>query len=112
MMRKKSRYLLVETSRETNIESVSNLEREFYRKMRFLVGEMNYHRVNPRIMRFLDPKRLILKVNFEGLEDSILALALMKRFDNADTAFWTLKSSGTIKALVKKIPTLDGHNAL
>ena len=100
------RYLLVETSRETNIESVSNLEREFYRRLRSLVGEMNYHKVNPRIMRFLDSKRFILKANFEGVEDAILALALMKRFDNSDTAFWTLKSSGTIKALVKKIPSL------
>ena len=106
MMRKKLRYILVETSRETNIESLSDLEREFYRRMRFLIGDMNYHTVNPKIIKFLNPRCFVLKVNLEGLPDALLALALFKRFNGTDTAFWSIKISGTIKALGKKLSIL------
>ncbi len=106
MMRDKHRYLLVEAS-----SAVREDDREFgpalYRELSRCVGEANMHRVNLKYVKQVDQKTFVLKSSLDGARDLVLALALVKRVNGADIAFYTLKSSGTIKALLSSGPAVD-----
>ncbi len=99
-MRDKHRYLLVEMSNETQLN-----DREFYallsRELIRCIGEMHFHKVNPWFMKFVGKRSFILKSSLDGVNSLTLALALIKRLNTEPMAFYTLKSSGTIKALLK-----------
>jgi RNase P/RNase MRP subunit POP5 len=49
----------------------------------------------------VDESRFVIKSSLEGTGKLILAFALIKKVGETETAFYTLKSSGTIKALLK-----------
>lgn len=98
-MRDKHRYFLVESTTEVSGDEqtyMNNLSKELMR----CIGETKYHRVNPKLMKFVDKNTFIIKTNLIGASDLVLALTLTKRINNSDTAFYTLRSSGTIKALL------------
>jgi RNase P/RNase MRP subunit POP5 len=76
-------------------------ERAFYKELSRTIGELDYNRINPRIIKYLGPKWFIIRVDNEGLQRAILALSLMRRLDTTEMGFYTLLSSGTIKALEK-----------
>ncbi len=101
-VRDKHRYLLVETSAPTGIETSRSLEYRFYGQIMELVGAINYPRINPRVVRAAGENRLIIRLRHEGLSELITALALMRVFNGKPTAFYTLNASGTISALTKK----------
>jgi RNase P/RNase MRP subunit POP5 len=73
-----------------------------------MIGEMNYNRINPRITKAISETTFVMRVDNEGLGKAILALALMRQLDRRDTAFYTLLSSGTIRALEKGYARLTG----
>ncbi|MCW6160816.1 MAG: hypothetical protein LVQ97_01365 [Candidatus Micrarchaeales archaeon] len=98
-MRIKRRYVMVESA--LPIGDREEFKRQFYRELLLVVGELGYHRVNPRIMRFIDDRRFVMKADLEGVSDAIRATALINRIGGQATAFYTLGSSGTIKALTK-----------
>ena len=99
-MREKQRYLLVEANFQ-----IGNDERQFgsslSREIIRCLGEMNYHRVNPRLMKITGGNRFIMRSSLEGIGALVLSFALIKRIDNIDAAFYTLKASGTIKTLLQ-----------
>ncbi len=97
-MREKHRYLLVESSAPIKGDEKS-FTNALYRELIRCIGEMNYHNVNPRVVKLLGEKRFIIKSSLEGTGQLVLAFALIKRLNDSDVAFYTLKSSGTIKAL-------------
>ena len=101
MMRRKIRYILTESAKPVLETDRSQFEQQLYRAMLHSIGELNYHKTNPKIIRFMDEKRFILRCSLEGYKAALLALAIIKRLDDKETAFYTLKSSGTIKALLK-----------
>jgi RNase P/RNase MRP subunit POP5 len=73
----------------------------FYKELGRMIGEMNYNRVNPRITKGLSATTFVMRVDNDGLAQAVRALALMRQLDRQETAFYTLLSSGTIKALEK-----------
>jgi len=101
VIREKHRYLLVEMSGETKLN-----EKEFYallaRELIRCIGEMNFHRVNARFMKFTSSKSFVIRSSLEGIGSLTLAFALIKRLSAEPLSFYTLKSSGTIKALLKE----------
>ena len=100
-MRDKRRYLLVETS-----EKITDDERTFsnnlYQGLSRAIGEMGYHHVSPKVMKIVDENHFIIRSNLDGTGTLVAALALVKRINNSDIAFYTLKSSGTIRAVQAK----------
>lgn len=83
------------------IPDKEEFKRQFYRELLLVLGELGYHRVNPRIIKFLDSSRFIMKADLEGVSEAIRATALINRIGERNTAFYTIGSSGTIKALTK-----------
>ena len=99
-VRDKQRYVLVETSIENGMRQKKQLETQFYQDLAMMLGLINYHKVNPRVIRYIDDTRFIIRLRNE-LPSLITALALMREFNSKRVAFYTLKSSGTIAALMK-----------
>ncbi len=99
MMRDKQRYVLVESG-----SSVQDAERDdfslgLYNALLHSIGESNYHRVNPKVVKFLSDRRFVVRTSLSGCGPLVAALAMLKRVNNKDSYFYTLKSSGTLKAL-------------
>ncbi len=99
MMRDKKRYLLVETSSGFSM-SERDLASALYKEIIQCIGESDYHKVNPRLTKIIDDNKFIIKSSLEGTSKLVLAFALIKRLNGTETAFYTLKSSGTIRALI------------
>jgi RNase P/RNase MRP subunit POP5 len=100
-MKIKRRYLLVESA--TTIENKGRVlfERALYGALFVQIGAIHYHSTNPKIVGFVNDKRFVVRASLEGHKEVALALAMIKKLDGTETAFYTLKSSGTIKALLK-----------
>ncbi|MCW6160531.1 MAG: Rpp14/Pop5 family protein [Candidatus Micrarchaeales archaeon] len=99
-MRDKQRYVLVESNIPIGSDERA-LSDSVSREVIRCIGEMNYHRVNPKMMKILGEKRFIMRSSLEGAGQLVLALSLIKRLNGSDIAFYTLKTSGTIKTLLQ-----------
>ncbi len=97
MMRTKRRYIAVKVA-NLPTDGFEHLEDGLYRALAEELGAMVYHKANPKIIRF-GKHSFILRVGLEKYKDTIAALALIKRINDTDLAFYTIGSSGTIKAL-------------
>lgn len=97
-MRDKRRYLLVETSGKITYDekTFSNaVQKELLR----CIGEINYHKVNPKFMKLVDDNHFIIRSSLDGIGQLVLAFSLIKKTGDAEMSFYTLKSSGTIRAV-------------
>ena len=101
MMRTKRRYIAVSVVNLPG-EGFEQLEDGFYRALAEELGALEYHKANPKIIRFAK-RSFILRVGLEKYRETIAALALIKRISDLDVAFYTTGSSGTIKALVSRL---------
>ncbi len=108
MKRDKHRYLLVKTS--SDIRNNISFEQNLYKNMIDVVGQINFHKLNPKIIEIIDKNHFIIRVGLLGYKESILAFALIKKLDEERISFYTLKSSGTLKALRSKTKTLNGSD--
>ncbi len=99
MIREKHRYVLVEPSRSIGLERYS-FEKALKKELLSLIGQLEYNEVNPRVVIF-NGDNFVLRCRLKGYKKLIVALAMVKRIDNFEVGFYTLKSSGTIKALLK-----------
>jgi RNase P/RNase MRP subunit POP5 len=103
MIREKHRYLLVEASEPIDIgidrAARQKFERELYAALRAELGEAHYFSVNPRLVLNTGNNSFLMKCSLKGFQSLVLAFALMKQFDGREMGFYTLKSSGTIRAL-------------
>ncbi len=98
-MKDKHRYILVESGVEISDNDIEDFSSGLYSGLMHCIGEANYHRVNPKIVNFVGRNRFIIKSSLSGSGFLIAALALLKRVNSKETYFYTLKTSGTIKAL-------------
>ncbi len=96
--RRKLRYLLVESSSPLDLGS-RNAEDALARELAKFMGELEYFRANARVAAQLSDKFFILSLN-RGYEHSLtLALTFIKRLDDRQTGFRTIRTSGTIRSL-------------
>lgn len=101
MMRDKRRYILVRCTKSIEERDRKIFERSLYSELAKEIGEIEYHIANPKVMKYIGADCLILRVGLEKYEASIAALALIKNINGSGVGLFTLKSSGTIKALQK-----------
>ncbi|HUY70502.1 MAG TPA: Rpp14/Pop5 family protein [Candidatus Baltobacteraceae bacterium] len=101
MMRDKRRYLVVESY--TAVGEPELFQRKLMSSLLQVVGESNFFKLNPKIVKFIDDRRFIIRTSLEGMRYMVLALSFITKMDGADTAFYTLGASGTILAIEKKL---------
>ncbi|MGC8651721.1 MAG: Rpp14/Pop5 family protein [Candidatus Micrarchaeia archaeon] len=98
-MKAKFRYLLVSSSL-----SIGEMdEHELSRGLVHYIGASNYFIANPRIFKTVGDHAFIMKVSLRGYSALVLALALMKHISGKECGFFTVYTSGTLKALYKYI---------
>ncbi len=97
MMRTKRRYILVESL--YGISDIRDFGKELSAGMISIIGQIRFHKSNLRVIEVIDDTHFILKADLDGYGDSVVALAMLKRLAGKECAFYTLKSSGTLRAL-------------
>jgi RNase P/RNase MRP subunit POP5 len=100
MIKEKRRYILIESTADIDLQD-KNFEFEFYKELLHNIGEINYYRANPKIMRYVSSKRFILKCSLARYRETILAVTFIKRVNGREMGFYTINASGTIAALMK-----------
>ncbi len=99
MIRVKHRYLLVEASEPVDEAALGARARELIlRELMRQAGASYFHKVNPRII-CMDSKTLTVRCSLAGLSALVVAFTMTKSVDGKPIAFYTLKSSGTIRGL-------------
>ncbi len=98
IVRRKSRYLLVESSREVNLDSKEE-QRSLAEGIAKVIGEFGYMNSSPKVMRQLNPKSFIIRAS-RGQEGAVvLALSFIKQLNGKETGFYTIRNSGSIRKL-------------
>lgn len=93
-MRAKHRYVLIDSiGYDANMQDglISELHRQ--------IGPMDYHSVNPRMLQIKG--KLVVRCHLVGLSRLINALTMIKSVNGKETAFYTIKTSGTIRSLLR-----------
>lgn len=101
MMRDKRRYLTIMQSRPVLEAERPSFEASLYSALLTQLGEAEYFKANPKIMKFLDSDRFMLRVSLDRYEQAIVAVTFVKSIGGRPIGLYTLKASGTIKALQK-----------
>jgi RNase P/RNase MRP subunit POP5 len=113
MIREKRRYILVEASEPIGgggaTQGAGDFEKDLYAALRSELGGIHYFSANPRIALYIGDRAFIVKCSLRCFPDMILALAMIKRLGNRDIGLYTLKSSGTMRAL-KAFQTFGGND--
>ncbi len=98
IMRRKSRYILVRSTRPLDIE-VRDREYQFLKEVERFMGIGAYCASHPKIANKAGSNMFIVKVN-RGSECSFaLATSFIKRIADMDIGFQTVKTSGSISQL-------------
>ena len=98
IFKRKRRYVLVESSRAFDITNKLNwagLKGELYR----FFGEKQYMESNLFPLKQLTDKKFIIRVSRGTEKHAILALSFVHKIGPSEIGFYTLKTSGTIRAL-------------
>jgi RNase P/RNase MRP subunit POP5 len=100
VVRVKHRYLLIETSAPFDEDSDFGVRAKdmLQKELMLQIGHSLYHTVNPKVIS-MKSNILTLKCSLHGLSNLIVALAMIKSIDGKSIAFYTIKSSGTLRAL-------------
>lgn len=101
MMRDKRRYLTIMSSKPIFEAERKAFEVQLYSAMLSQLGEAEYFKANPKIMKFLGTDQFVLRVSLDRYEKSIVAVTLVKSMAGSPIGLYTLKASGTIRALQK-----------
>ncbi|MEM0154249.1 MAG: Rpp14/Pop5 family protein [Methanothrix sp.] len=109
MIRDKKRYIMLESASELNMEK-DELDRALKQAILSLVGQLGYYYISPKLVLLIDGKHFVIRCRLQGYESMLLASALIKRLGTTETGLYTLKSSGTIKALMKEVHSKDLTN--
>jgi RNase P/RNase MRP subunit POP5 len=102
MMREKRRYILVESTIDLDEGFRRQFEIELYNELLRNIGEINYFRANPKIIKYIGRNRLILKCSLSKYNEVMVALSFIKRIAGTEIGLYTLNASGTIRALTAK----------
>ncbi|MCL4371812.1 Rpp14/Pop5 family protein [Candidatus Marsarchaeota archaeon] len=104
MISEKHRYLLVESTAQISGSSY-DFEKKLKKAIIAVVGQLEYAEVNPRLLNIVDDRHFVVKCNLKGYKRLIVALALIKDMEGLSFGLYTLKSSGTLRALLKGFGT-------
>ena len=105
-MREKKRYILVEAHSPIAGDKDS-FKKGLYTELVKCAGQLSYHRMNPHLVGFLDSNRFIIRASLDGTPAIVASLAFVKSVNSVENAFYTLRSSGTLRALREYIKTLE-----
>jgi|SRR5271154_3370468 len=102
MMREKRRYILVESTISIADSAKREFELDLYKELMHNIGEVAYFRANPKVIKYLDEKRFVLKCNLVKYKETLIAITFIKKISGKEVGFYTLNASGTIRALENK----------
>lgn len=101
MMRDKKRYLLIRFSHSLGDVS-EQFKRDFMAEMMRAMGAVDYALSNLRIISVSNDS-MVVRVNLAMLEKFVVSAALVRRISGTSIGFLTVRSSGSIAGLSKKI---------
>jgi RNase P/RNase MRP subunit POP5 len=101
MIREKHRYILVESGAKIDERSAGAFSDALYKELLECIGSLSYHKIRPKVIKIVNANTFILKTSLYGCGSVVAALALIKKVGGTDAYFYTLKTSGTIRALLK-----------
>jgi RNase P/RNase MRP subunit POP5 len=99
MIRDKRCYLTIMSSRPIPAADRGSFEASFYSALLLQLGEAEYFRANPKIMKFIGSDRFMLRVLLERYEQAIVGVTFIKSLGGRPIGLYTMKASGTIRAL-------------
>ena len=104
--RPKNRYLLVESSAPLNTAD-RILADQVLAAVAFELGAIGYVKANPKIVHQAGDRSFIIRVN-RGHEDAlVLALSFVKKIGDARVGLYTIRTSGTIRAMISYLKGAD-----
>ncbi len=98
IFKRKNRYILVETSSPIDLSNRGVFE-EVASKLKSYLGEHAFMESNPQIISKLDEKNFIMKVTRGTEKQLFLALSFLKGVNDKEIGFYTLRTSGTVRAI-------------
>lgn len=101
ILKRKSRYVMIEASRPLDVTDKlawSQLRADISK----FIGEKEYLDANPFLAEQTDERKFIIRVSRGSEKAIVLAFSFIKLFNNQEIGFYTLKTSGTIRALKSK----------
>ena len=98
IVRRKSRYQLVETSKDVYLES-NDGQRGLAEGIARVIGEFGYMNANPKVMRQLNGRVFIMRTHRGDEDHVVLALSFIKQLSGMPIGFYTIRSSGSIRKL-------------
>ena len=101
IMKRKYRHILVNSKSDANL-SDKRYEMQIRDAFLDFLGEEKFVHANPHVEKAIDKRNFIIGCTRGSEGDVILALAFIKSIGNEKNAFYTLKTSGTIKGLKEK----------
>gem|GEM_PF-3958444 len=79
--------------------SMEGMENKLYNQLFYTIGSTEYSSVNPKIIS-TKGNNVLIRCSLVGVNKLILALTFIKSIDKSPIAFYTTKTSGTIRALL------------
>lgn len=99
IMRAKRRYVLVRASVPLNAHASQYALSDILLRV---MGTETYADAMPKVVRQLDETTFILRVNRGSERRLVLALSFIKEVSGTRLGFYTLRTSGSIAALLRK----------
>jgi RNase P/RNase MRP subunit POP5 len=97
--RRKSRYILVEASRDVEMET-KEAQIGLSEGIGKIIGEFGYMNASPKVMRQISPSAFIIRVSRSTEGGVAMALAFVKELNGKQIGFYTIKTSGSMKKLI------------
>ena len=101
ILKRKSRYLLLESSKEISLEDKQTWVSLRDEVLKFL-GENQYVEANPFLIKQVGSKKFIVRVSRGTERRVLLAFSFIKNVQGKEIGFYTLRISGTIRGLKTK----------
>ncbi|MCL5420117.1 MAG: hypothetical protein M1354_04580 [Candidatus Marsarchaeota archaeon] len=107
IIRRKFRYLLVEASRDLEIND-KKAQASLADGLAGVMGYLEYSEASPRVMAQVSRKAFIIRCARGQESRLLLALAFVKELDGRGTGLCTIRTSGSIRRLVDSARLLYG----
>lgn len=102
IMRRKSRYVLVRSTRPISFDA-KELEHQFLNEIERFMGISTYSSSHPKIANQAGGNMFIVKMNRGSESQFIFATSFIKKIGNIEVGFQTIKTSGSISTLKKLV---------
>ncbi len=96
IMKRKLRYILVESSEPTGEAD----HKELARKLEGQLGLFGQLDANPRVLKQFDATHFAIRVNRGAEGNVVLALCFLKSLSGRRIGLYTLKTSGTLRSFI------------